>query len=85
MLARMNLQYTVGMALTQEAYQADPMVQLYEKYAQQFGIEDVLSALSAFYNYTLDSSLDGLEAEKGIRTTAIASKPKEIIEMSLPK
>ena len=39
MLARMNLQYTVGMALTQEAYQADPMVQLYEKYAQQFGIQ----------------------------------------------
>jgi hypothetical protein len=39
MLARMNLQYSVGMALTQEVYQADPMVQLYEKYAQQFGIQ----------------------------------------------
>ena len=39
MLARMNLQYTIGMSLTQEAYMADPLVQLYEKYAQQFGIQ----------------------------------------------
>jgi hypothetical protein len=38
MLARMNLQYTVGMALTQESYMADPMVQMYEKYARQFGV-----------------------------------------------
>ncbi len=37
-LARMNLQYTVGMALTQESYMADPMVQMYEKYARQFGV-----------------------------------------------
>jgi hypothetical protein len=41
MLARVNLQYAQGdqgMGLTQEAYMADPTVQLYEKYAQQFGV-----------------------------------------------
>ena len=41
MLARVNLQYAMGdqgMGLTQEAYMADPTVQLYEKYAQQFGV-----------------------------------------------
>jgi hypothetical protein len=26
------------MALTQESYMADPMVQMYEKYARQFGV-----------------------------------------------
>ncbi|MGA1363532.1 MAG: DUF2723 domain-containing protein [Schleiferiaceae bacterium] len=38
MLARMNLQYTIGMSLTQEAYMADPLVQMYEQYARQFGV-----------------------------------------------
>jgi len=41
MLARVNLQYAQGdqgLGLTQEAYMADPTVQLYEKYAQQFGV-----------------------------------------------
>ena len=41
MLARVNLQYAQGdqgMGLTQEAYMADPTVQLYEKYARQFGV-----------------------------------------------
>lgn len=38
MLARMNLQYTQGsMGLTQEAYMADPLVQLYEQYAGRYG------------------------------------------------
>ncbi|MGA0110028.1 MAG: DUF2723 domain-containing protein [Schleiferiaceae bacterium] len=38
MLARMNLQYTIGLSLTQEAYMADPLVQMYEQYARQFGV-----------------------------------------------